>query len=913
MDEMGKTREQLAEELKQAQERIAELEAAANNSRKISSLYHGIFENFMDSATESFSIWDSNLNLTYINNANLKYLTEGTKKSDVIGKNIKEMIPGIEQTGRYEKYRRVLETGEPLIIEDSQKDAVYGDTYLSIKVFKISDGIGIISSDITERKHMEQALQESQQRLSVLIDKAPDIIFSYDINGRFISGNKRAEELMGYQKGEMIGKTFAESGMFTPESLSRAMQRLENYKQGMPSRPTPYELIAKDGSHLFVEVMGMPIVQEDKIEIIAVARDITERKRIEEQLNEYKKNLEKMVDERTAELAGAYEELRESEERLRAFFENVPDILFGHDMTGKVTAVNKRGLELSGYSREEIIGKNFLEAGILPQDQIQGVMAAIKGLDEGRSGYPYEVQLIRKDGSRLTLEAVSFPIKKKGAVEIMGIARDITERKRMEEALRDSEAKLRVIYDSIGDGIIVTDLKGKVIDLNAACARLSGYSNKDIIGHNGISFISEQDRDRARSDMFNLLYKGIGTTTEYRLVNRQGKELTAEVSGDLITDIAGKPVAIVAVIRDITERKRIEEALKESETKYRTLVEQSDQGICILQDGHISFANNALTKINGYSLKEMYAMSSDELLSTVYPEDRKIFVNRMKSRLHSDKLMPKYEYKIIRKDGVVRHLETYAKRINYKGQPAIQSTIADITERKQWEEKLSKSKEELRFYLNQITKAQEEERKRIARELHDDTTQELIALSRQLDEFTGTKLKAEENKTKIYQARQKLDSILEGVRRFTRDLRPSVLDDLGLVPALEWLTSDMSSRFGIPINISVIGSERHISPDTALAMFRIAQESLSNAGHHAKASQIQVNLKYTNKNVILSVIDNGKGFTPPKEISSLTKHGKLGIAGIHERAQLIGATLSIKSKRNEGTAITLEVPIKQAS
>jgi signal transduction histidine kinase len=240
--------------------------------------------------------------------------------------------------------------------------------------------------------------------------------------------------------------------------------------------------------------------------------------------------------------------------------------------------------------------------------------------------------------------------------------------------------------------------------------------------------------------------------------------------------------------------------------------------------------------------------------------------------------------------------------------------VRDISERKKAEVKLKESKEELRFYLNQITKAQEEERKRIARELHDDTIQELIALSRQLDDLIDKKIMPDEDRRgsrkKIEEAQEKVTSILQNVRRFTRDLRPSILDDLGLVPALEWLTSDMSARFKIPIDISIIGNEKNIAPDAALAMFRVAQESLRNAGSHSKALQIQLNLKFTSKAVTLSIIDNGKGFTPPKQISSLTKHGKLGVAGMYERAQLIGATLSIKSRRNEGTTISLEVPIK---
>jgi len=271
-------------------------------------------------------------------------------------------------------------------------------------------------------------------------------------------------------------------------------------------------------------------------------------------------------------------------------------------------------------------------------------------------------------------------------------------------------------------------------------------------------------------------------------------------------------------------------------------------------------------------------------------------------------------YRITRKDGTKIWLETYSKRILYEGQPAIQSTVLDITERKQWEDKLQRSKSDLSFYLSQINQAQEEERKRIARELHDDTIQEIVALSRQLDNLIDKRIGPEEerreNSRLIEEAQRKVDTILKGIRRFTRDLRPSILDDLGLAPALEWLTTDMSEQFKIPIKISIRGEEQHISSDAALAMFRIAQESLRNTCRHSGATHIQVDLKYTSQKVTLSITDNGQGFELPEDTASLIRRGKLGVAGMYERAQLIGANLSIKSNSNKGTAVTIEVNIK---
>jgi len=915
MGEMGKTREQLAKELAQAHKKIAELEATATTSGRMSSLYYGIFENFVESATDSFSIWDSNLNLIYINNANLRYLPAGTKKSDVLGKNIKEMIPSAEKSGHYERYKHVLETGEPLTIEDFKIDPKYGDRYLSIKAFKISDGIGIISSDVTERKRTEEALQRSEERLRAYFENAPDAIFVYDFNGIFLDGNRKGEELTGYSKDELIGKNFIESGLFSEEYALKAMNAVLKDARGETAGPEEYEITRKDGQKKYLESTSFVVSSQWKGEVIGIARDITERKHFEKELNDYKQNLEKMVEERTAELASAYEELRESEERLRSFFENVPDILFAHNMEGQFTDINKKGLELSGYSRDEIVGKNILETGILPLDQIEGVVAGIKGIEEGKSGYPYEVQLMKKDGSRIAVEAVSFPIKRKGVLEVMGIARDITERKRMENALKNSEEKLRTMFASMADGVVVTDLEGIFKDANEALLRMFGYSKKeDVMGINGFAFIAEKDRNLAMNDMTQLFSDGLVTGRSWTFKHRSGGEFQAELSTALLKDAKGNPTDILVVMRDITKRKQIEEALRESEQKLRLMFDAINEGIFVIDlDGTVAEVNGGVEKITGYRRKQLLGQSG---LNHMFPGFKGDAIGMLQKVVALGGTQKEVVVPMKTAAGKVIEIEAISSILrDISGNPiGLIGIVRDISERKKAEVKLKESKEELRFYLNQITKAQEEERKRIARELHDDTIQELIALSRQLDDLIDKKIMPDEDRRgsrkKIEEAQEKVTSILQNVRRFTRDLRPSILDDLGLVPALEWLTSDMSARFKIPIDISIIGNEKNIAPDAALAMFRVAQESLRNAGSHSKASQIQLNLKFTSKAVTLSIIDNGKGFTPPKQISSLTKHGKLGVAGMYERAQLIGATLSIKSRRNEGTTISLEVPIK---
>jgi len=228
------------------------------------------------------------------------------------------------------------------------------------------------------------------------------------------------------------------------------------------------------------------------------------------------------------------------------------------------------------------------------------------------------------------------------------------------------------------------------------------------------------------------------------------------------------------------------------------------------------------------------------------------------------------------------------------------------------QQELKQMQENLRFYLQQVTKAQEEERKRIALELHDDTAQELVALSRKLDSLTSSAAHlSPQDISYLEELRQHTDKILDGVRRFSQDLRPSILDDLGLVPALEWLTSDLTNHFGIAIGIGLFGSPYRLPPDTELVLFRIAQEALRNVWKHSEASRAWVTVEFDEAKTILTVKDNGKGFELPKRVGDLASTGKLGLAGMQERAQLIGGMLTLHSEPGKGTTVTVEVPIYQ--
>ena len=224
-------------------------------------------------------------------------------------------------------------------------------------------------------------------------------------------------------------------------------------------------------------------------------------------------------------------------------------------------------------------------------------------------------------------------------------------------------------------------------------------------------------------------------------------------------------------------------------------------------------------------------------------------------------------------------------------------------------EELKVMQENLRHYLQQATRAQEEERKRISHELHDDTIQALVVLSRQLDSMTsGDSGLSEENRRRLEDLWQQTDSILKGVRRLSQDLRPAALDRLGLLPGLEWLASSVTEHSGIMAKVSVIGEERRLPEEVAIALFRITQEALRNVWRHSGGKHADIEVEFKEDRTRITITDDGEGFELPGKLGDLARKGKLGLTGMQERAQLVGGTLTVESRPGEGTSVIVELP-----
>ncbi|MEA1959092.1 MAG: PAS domain S-box protein, partial [Chloroflexota bacterium] len=395
--------------------------------------------------------------------------------------------------------------------------------------------------------------------------------------------------------------------------------------------------------------------------------------------------------------------LRESENRFRLLVENAPDIIFTYDLDGTFLYGNKKTKGLLGYSSEELIGRSLAESGLLPNNHL---LMAMDKIEENRRGIvtgPDEYELVAKDGARVFMEVRGVPIVHEETVEVIAIARDITEHKKAQEALRESEEKLRAMFSAIDDGVTVTDMDGNVTDMNQTALRMFGYrSKRGVSGLSSFKLLAEKDRAKALDDMTIAFQAGRGTATEYTLITKSGKEFSGEVTTNFTKDDSGNPTGFISVTRDISERKRMEDHLRQSEERYRRLAENTPALICtFLPDSTLNYANTAYCK---YFQKRYNELTGQKFLDFLPGDRERRMVKKQYMSLTVDNPSTTYEHTTVAPDGGERWQRwTDQAFFNKKGKAVgFQSIGFDITERKRAEEALKESEEKFRIIFGSI-------------------------------------------------------------------------------------------------------------------------------------------------------------------------------------------------------------------
>lgn len=369
---------------------------------------------------------------------------------------------------------------------------------------------------------------------------------------------------------------------------------------------------------------------------------------------------------------------------------------------------------------------------------------------------------------------------------------------------------------------------------------------------------------------------------------------------ELLSSIGNHIGANLESVRLYQDMKRALSQLQQSEERYRELFETASDAIWVHDfDNKTLAVNRACERVTGHSSDELMSMNVCQLMA----QGLKSHVDKIEeSLLQGEPVDPRCEVELVKKDGAKAIVEVTTSLVAHEGQAiGFQHAARDVTDEREMEENL-------RYYLQQVTRAQEEERKRIARELHDETMQNLIVISRQLEKISSSDALWEESLEVVRSLKKQIEAAVQGIRRFSHDLRPTVLDDLGLLPALELLVDDLE-KLGITATFKVIGEARRLQPEVEVMLFRIAQEAVRNIWRHAQASSAELSIEFSDGKLCVSIRDNGKGFRLPHRPGDLASLGKFGLAGMHERAKLLGGTLMLQSAPETGTLIVAEVRV----
>ena len=370
---------------------------------------------------------------------------------------------------------------------------------------------------------------------------------------------------------------------------------------------------------------------------------------------------------------------------------------------------------------------------------------------------------------------------------------------------------------------------------------------------------------------------------------------------DLMTSVGREVAVAIENARLYGIQRQITKQLSLSEGKYRRLFELASDAIFVTDlNGKLIEANRASAELMGDTLEEIIGTDIRQFLS---PEELANARNVRKCLLLSQPFPQPYEQKLIRNDKTEVILMISSNLVKHGDDPPVFEHVArDVTKERRMQDNL-------RHYIQQITRIQEEERNRIARDLHDDTAQALYALTRQVDNFVrGSSNLPTDTSSFLKSLVEQIKTVSQGVRRFSQDLRPPLLDDLGLLATIRWLTGNMEERTHIPVKLTVSGTERRLAPHVELAIFRIIQEALRNIQKHAGATQVDVNVEYANEKINISIVDNGKGFKPVGDWGELSREGRLGLMGMKERAHLLGGNITITSETDHGTSVLIELP-----
>jgi len=645
---------------------------------------------------------------------------------------------------------------------------------------------------------------------------------------------------------------------------------------------TDYEVnYISDSEKKILSLSQIGIINKDvELGKILIARDITERKRAEEALSE-------------------------SEAKFRWLFENVPDGIYLSTPDGKLVNVNDTLVQMLGYnSKEELLAADIVnELYMNPSERTFW----IGKLEVNGKLHSIELHLKRKDGTPLLVrENAHLLADESGKLFYEGTLTDITKLKEAEKALRSSEIRFRSVWESSAEGMRLTDKDGIIIAVNKAFCKLTEMKAQDLIEQPlTVTYNGGKNKDAMLQNYrTRFKEKSFPANLEQKLILPSGKVVYLDGTYTFVEIESGNAL-LLSVFRDVTERILNEQALKKNKLMMNRAEEIAHLGSWEL-DLETNKLNCSAELYQIYGLQhENFDGKFESILKLVHPEDSGNILANIKRARESNEPFEHYE-RIIRPDGENRIL--YTKGIildNVEGNAkTIYGSCLDVTEFKRVENALINSSEKLRALSASLE---------AARELHDELGQVLTAIKMDLtlmqdDLLIKPDSLKEEITAQLVQIEKMVDRLIITVKNIATELRPDILDHLGLIAALEWHAKEFENRHKVRCVFNSNIGKIELEKEKSTAVFRIFQEALTNVARHSGASQVTAKIQLLKDKLLLEVEDNGKGISNEQ----LFNISSIGITGMKERAKFLGGKVFIDGQEGKGTRVFLEMPLSPA-
>lgn len=751
---------------------------------------------------------------------------------------------------------------------------------------KIIHALGV-TRDVTVRKKKEEELRSSEDIRKLIMDSALDAIICVDRNEVIFTWNPQAEEIFGWKEQEAIGKKLS-SLVIHKRYHSKHHNGFANYqatgKSPVLNKIMILPAVRSNGDEFIAELVIREIKNGDDYFLCTYVRDVTERIQAEK-------------------------ELKQSNSRFQRITSTTNDAVWEWNLENNTLWCNEMHQQLYGLTMEDPVPvKAEWVSRIHPEDRYRILKMQDDALASDTNVFisEYRFRTGKGSGYRYIFDRCYINRNAEGEPILMtGSMMDITERKLAEEKIIHSNERFELIAKTTNDAVWETDLETGVSWGNEMHQMMYGLTLENDIPNfeEWEMHLHPDDREWVVKSLHEALASTDNTwITEYRFLKSSGEIVTIYDRTYIVRNKEGKPVRMMGSMMDITERKKAEDALLQSEEKYRTLVEQATDGIFIADHtGKFVIVNSAAVKLSKYTEEELASLTIYDLADPEEIKTNPFRFEEMKSEQGA-----RSERKLKRKDGSILDIEINAK---FLSDGRFLAFIRDITERKKAEDELNSSYKAIRKLTSHLQNAREEERTHIAREIHDELGQQLTVLKMDVS-WLNKKIKQLENQQlneKATEIVQMLNDTVNTVRRISSDLRPVLLDDLGLAAAIEWHLMEFGKRSGIKTEFFTLESAIEIPRAIATGLFRIYQESITNIARHSEATEVMVELFVEDKVVTMAISDNGKGF----DVTSIGRKKTLGVLGMQERTVMMGGTFRIKRNPAKGMKVEVHVPVLQ--